>query len=73
MIFLRCLTTGLPRDTSVYEETRTFDENAYHHYETVRQRLIELFEDISLQYLRTPFIANQEEVYFLFQLFSLFF
>jgi len=62
MSFFRCLTTGLPRDTSVYEETHVFDENAYYQYETTRQRLIKLFEDISIQYLRTPFIANQEEV-----------
>jgi hypothetical protein len=61
-IFSRCLTTGLPRDTNVYEEIRTFDENAYHHYETVRERLVQLFEDISVQYMRTPFVANQEEV-----------
>jgi hypothetical protein len=61
-LFSRCLTTGLPRDASVYEETQTFDENAYHHYEIVRERLVQLFEDASIQYLRTPFVGNQEEV-----------
>jgi hypothetical protein len=61
-LFSRCLTTGLPRDSSVYEETSLFDENAYHHYEIVRERLVQLFEDASIQYLRTPFVGNQEEV-----------
>ncbi|CAF0790677.1 unnamed protein product [Rotaria sordida] len=59
---IKCLTTGLPRDTSVSEETPTFDENAYIHYERVRDRLIQLFEDISLQYIRTPFIGTKEEI-----------
>ena len=58
----RCLTTGLPRDSNVYEETRAFDESAYRHYETVRERLVQLFEDITIQYLRTPFVANRDEV-----------
>lgn len=61
---IRCLTTGLPRDASVYEEARTFDEQAYQQYETAREKLVHLFEDAAVQYLRTPFVGNQEEVCF---------
>ncbi|CAF1162417.1 unnamed protein product [Rotaria sp. Silwood1] len=59
---IKCLTSGLPRDASAYEEGRTFDENAYRQYEAARERLIQLFEDASLQYIRTPFIGSQEEI-----------
>ncbi|CAF2037400.1 unnamed protein product [Rotaria magnacalcarata] len=59
---VKCLTAGLPRDSSVHEENRTFDESAYHQYESVRERLVQLFEDISIQYMRTPFIGNPDEV-----------
>jgi hypothetical protein len=58
----RCLTTGLPRDATIHDTTNTFDESAYRHYENVRERLVELFEDVSIQYMRTPFIGKQEEV-----------
>lgn len=58
----RCLTTGLPRDASVYEEARTFDEQAYQQYETAREKLVHLFEEAAVQYLRAPFVGNQEEV-----------
>ena len=62
--FSRCLTAGLPRDASVYEGDRKFDESAYHHYETVRERLVQLFEEASIQYMRTPFVGSPEEVAF---------
>ena len=58
----RCLTTGLPRDISVYEDTQTFDESAYRHYETIRERLVQLFEETAIQYIRAPFIGTREEV-----------
>jgi hypothetical protein len=61
-VLTRCLTTGLPRDSSVYEGGRVFDESAYHHYEMVRERLIQLFEDVAIQYIRMPFIGNRDEV-----------
>ncbi|CAF1362202.1 unnamed protein product [Adineta ricciae] len=57
-----CLTTGLPRDTSIDGEARPFDENAYRHYETVRERLVQLLEDPVIQYMRNPFVGTQEEI-----------
>ena len=58
----RCLTTGLPRDSSIYEENQAFDATAYRQYETVRERLGQLFDGAATQYIRTPFVANRDEV-----------
>ncbi|CAF1189323.1 unnamed protein product [Adineta steineri] len=57
-----CLTTGLPRDSTVDGTTRVFDENAYRQYESVREKLVQLLEDASIQYMRTPFVGEKEEV-----------
>lgn len=48
----------------MYEEHRTFDEQAYQQYEIIREKLVHFFEDASVQYLRTPFIGTQDEVPF---------
>lgn len=60
--FFRCLTTGLPRDSSIFEENQTFDPAAYRQYELARENLVQLFNEVASQYIRTPFVANRDEV-----------